>query len=66
MEVLNKDDDGIVCPDRKDWGYVVDCTVNGYSISSYGNNWYEAWQGAVYSARWAVEQPLFASLFDNK
>lgn len=39
--------------------------MNGYSIASYGNNWYEAWQGAVYSARWAVEQPSFAKRFEE-
>ena len=64
-EILNKDEDGAVYPDRREWGYVVECNVNGYSIGSYGQNWYEAWQGAAYSARWAVEQPPFTKRFEE-
>ena len=59
-EILNKDDDDTtILSDKREWGYVVDCTINGYTISSYGQNWYEAWRGAVYSARWAVKQAPF-------
>ena len=60
-EVLNKNEDGTIDPDKRNWGYAVYCTVNGHRISSYDDSWYGAWQGAVYSARTVMTMPEFKS-----
>ena len=66
VEILNKDENGNIDPDRSQWGNVVELTVNGHRISAYGSNWYDAWQGAAYCARWAAEEPPFEAKSQEK
>lgn len=58
VKALNRDDDGTKWP-KKDCGYVVDCIVNGWRITSVDDSWYGAWQGALECAKWASEKPSF-------
>ena len=57
IEVL-KEDDGIIWP-KKDWGYCVECVVNGYKITAPDDSWYQAYKGAYEAASWASEQEPF-------
>ena len=59
IEILNKDDDGNVDPDKSNWGYHIKMIVNGFTIDSYGNNWYEVFQGADSCRRWALQREPF-------
>ena len=45
-EILNKNDDGTIWPDKKDWGYCVRFKCNGWSVSCPDDSWYSAYQGA--------------------
>ena len=56
-EILNKDDDGSIIPDKKEWGYCIECEVNGWHINAADDSWYEAYKGAYWCAKWAMEQP---------
>lgn len=56
-EVLNKDDDGSIISDKKEWGYCVEAKVNGWHISAPDVSWYGAYKGAYWGAKWAMKQP---------
>lgn len=56
-EILNKEDDGSIVLDKKEWGYCVECEVNGWHISAPDDSWYEAYKGAYWCAKWAMKQP---------
>lgn len=55
-EILNKDDDGTIWPDKRDWGYCVRAVVNGWHISAPDDCWYEAYKGCLEAAKWAMDQ----------
>ena len=59
-EVLNRDDDGKLYP-KKECGYCVEATVNGYKLSAPDDSWYEAYKGCYFMAKWASEQEPFVS-----
>ena len=59
VEVLNKDDDGKKYPNKKDWGYCIEATVNGYHICCPDRSWYEAWKAMLDCARWSMTEPTF-------
>ena len=56
-EILNKDDDGNILPDKRDWGYSVRAIVNGWKITAPDDSWYNAYKGCLVAAKWAMEQP---------
>lgn len=55
-EVLNKDEDGNIEPDKKEWGYRVEAIVNGWHITAPDDSWYEAYKGCLECAEWAMTQ----------
>ena len=55
-EILNKDDDGTVIPNKKEWGYSVEAIVNGWRITAPDDCWYQAYKGCLEAAKWAMEQ----------
>lgn len=55
VKVLNRDDDGKIYP-KREWGYCVKISVNGYSITGADDSWYDAYKGALEAAKWAAEQ----------
>ena len=59
IEILNKRDDGTIDPDRSQWGYFVEFKANGHHCDCFGNNWYEAFQGADYCRRWVESREPF-------
>ena len=64
VEILNKDDDGNIDPDKRNWGYHIKMTVKGWKCDCYGNNWYEVFQGADSTRRWAESKE--ASMLKNQ
>lgn len=58
VEVINTDDDGNIWP-KKEWGYAVDFTANGYRCSCADDNWYFAWQAANDMVNYVMNEPPF-------
>ena len=54
-EILNKDDDGNIEPDKKKWGYCVEAIVNGWKITAPDDSWYEAYKGCLEAAKATME-----------
>ena len=66
VEILNKRDDGTIEPDKFQWGYHIKAVVNGWTIDSFGNNWYEVFQGADSCRRWALRKVSSVSKETNQ
>ena len=64
--VLNLDMDDKIIPDRKQWGYCVECNVNGYSIGAPDRTRFEAIYAAWDCAKWALTQPNFIKGFEKE
>lgn len=56
-EILNKDDNGVIWPDKKDWGYAVDFECNGHSCSCADDSWYGVYKGAQSMIRYCQNNP---------
>ena len=59
-EVLCRDDSESLLP-KKEWGYTVHATVNGYRICAPDDSWLGAYRGCYEAAKWASEQEPFVS-----
>lgn len=53
-EVLNTDLDGRILPDKKEWGYGVECTINGHFICAPDRNRFDAIYAAWDCAKWVL------------
>lgn len=58
VKIINTDDNGNIWP-KKEWGYVVDFTANGYRCSCPDDNWYLTWQAANDIIKWVMSEPPF-------
>lgn len=58
-EKLNKDDEGKIIYPKKQWGYGIDILVNGHTICCGSDSKYGAYKGALFAAKWAMEQEPF-------
>ena len=62
--VLNLDEDDEIIPDRKEWGYHVEATVNGWRICAPDRNRWEAIYAAWDCAKWCLNRPPQKSVAD--
>lgn len=50
-EVLNKDEEGNIEPDKRKYGYCVEAVVNGWHICAPDDSWYMAYKGCLEAAK---------------
>ena len=36
---------------KREWGYSIDVTLNGWDGTAFGDSWYEAWKGVYLIAK---------------